>query len=184
MNFFGLHSYCQNIEYCEPLVWVGLKSAVLSNGSISSSSAYPAAWQTSLRQPMWGYHAVNASALPFGAAALFDRDCYGSSDINDHVPAACPHPEVQGSLRFCLTQQLSNEDEAAASQVFERVGSMLNHTFSYARALGIKTALGIGNGPVLQSWWPYQHRCRASSSTLLKLFRQQRLGGPTLPGDF
>lgn len=77
-NRIGFHTYPYSPNagtgVNEPAVWVGLKDQVNPDGTVSS--AYTTSWANTLRAE-WGYEPINTSAYPFGAASMFDADCFG-----------------------------------------------------------------------------------------------------------
>ena len=66
----------------------------------------------------------NTSTFPFGAADLFDRECYGS---NVQSAESCPWPK---------TPEQSNA-------VFDNTGKLLSDAFTHAHSVGVK----VGH------WW-------------------------------
>jgi len=124
MNFMGIHGYPETdlwwFPHAEPLVWMGLKSDFDERGNVKYS--YPSTYANALRTGYWGYKAKKTSDFNFGAAELFEDDVW-SPDV---MKGYCPWPK---------TEQGYNE-------VFNRMGSMLNDSFSFARSLGVKTCIG------------------------------------------
>ncbi|HIJ73769.1 MAG TPA: hypothetical protein HPP83_06675 [Candidatus Hydrogenedentes bacterium] len=116
MNFFGLHTY-PNIE---PTVWTGLAEDVGPDGSVKVS--YSTRYFSTAMDLGWGFAKRPTSDYACGAAALFDRDDYGS----DVMCGLTPQPS---------TPEGNNE-------VFNRTGAMFRDVFTLARKLGVKTCVG------------------------------------------
>lgn len=119
MNFFGLHTYPESGVGPEPLTWIGLPADVLPDGRVAFS--YPARHFTTLNGT-WGYAPMKTGDYCYGAAAMFERDDYGT----DYMRGMAPWPS---------TPEDSNE-------LFRRVGELLRGAFTFAGRLGIKTCLG------------------------------------------
>jgi hypothetical protein len=123
-NFIGLHTY----TYHGITNWAGPADAVLPNGS-TTSSPLACRWATA----GGGTHFVGKQTKPFptskyfwGAAALFDTDCFsGNADVV--TAAACP----------------AATDPEEANAAFERAGRFQAKVFGTARSLGVTTATGI-----------------------------------------
>lgn len=120
-NLIGFHTY----PLREPAVWVGLQKDVLPGGNVTGGS-YPTRWATTLEEgKAWGYNAFNTSGMGFGAAQIFEHDCFGHPSVSGN-PALCPSPKTP----------------AANDELFNRVGMLWQRSFRHAKALGIQTVLG------------------------------------------
>lgn len=131
MNFIGLHCYPDVPWGPEPSVWMGLPEDVNHDGTVKFS--YPASYHTTERlngygedagstKRWWGYSSLATTNFTAGASQLFNADNYGATCLGD-------------VLYRDLTPDTSN-------QLFNRVGKLFNDVFTYAKNLGIKTALG------------------------------------------
>lgn len=120
MNFFGLHTYPEDRPNAEPAVWIGAPGDVNADGSVAF--AYPASWYNTLLPVNWGLQPKKTSQYACGAAALYDRDDYGS----DVMRELTPRPEKQKDML----------------KLFARVGDQFADAFTLARALGVKTCMG------------------------------------------
>ena len=95
LNFVGFHTYLLFSQgIAEPAVWVGTKSGFnATSGAVHPSAAYETTWYstedcfkgtpwpgntTQIRATVPGQSSVPTSAFCCGAAALFERSCYGS----------------------------------------------------------------------------------------------------------
>lgn len=124
MNFIGLHTYPEFLPFegyhkAEPTVWIGQKSDVNTDGTVKRG--YPVLHANTL-DSTWGYHPKKTSDFSFGAAQLFESDTYGP----DYMKSLSPWPHT----------------DAENKTIFNQVGSLLNHSFSLAKRLGVKTCLG------------------------------------------
>lgn len=120
MNFFGLHTYPEDRPAAEPTVWIGRPSDIASDGSVTF--AYSAIWYNTALPVGWGFQAKKTSDYACGAAALYDRDDYGSEVMR----GLTPRPETPEQ---CI-------------EVFARAGATFEDCFTFARTLGIKTCIG------------------------------------------
>jgi hypothetical protein len=134
-NFIGLHSY----NFNELTNWIGPASAVLPNGSVAG--AVPGA---SFATAGGGTHFVGPKTTPFptssyyfGAAALFDTDCFCGNAEVVHGDA-CP---IAATSEF-------------AARAFDRAGAFQAEVFKLARSLGIHTATGVELPVVPVAAWP------------------------------
>ncbi len=118
MNFFGLHAYPEGGVGPEPLIWIGLKENVNSDGTVKT--AYHSRHFTTVNGT-WGYKALKTSDYTFDADQLFSRDDFGSDYMKNRAPWPAPADEAQ---------------------LFNDMGAFLNDVFSFAGKLGIKTCLG------------------------------------------
>eukprot|EP01043_Picozoa_sp_COSAG02_P026969 COSAG02_NODE_1569_length_11894_cov_51.145994_9_plen_1216_part_00 len=136
-NFIGLHTY----NFNELTNWIGPVSNVLPNGSVTAAT--PGA---SFATSGGGTHFVGPTTTPFptssyffGAAALFDTDCFcGNAEVV--FDDACP---------------VATTAESAA-KAFDRAGAFQAKVFGLARSLGVTTATGV-ELPVAVSdskYWP------------------------------
>ena len=120
MNFLGLHTYPEDRPAAEPTTWIGMPEDVNEDGSVKK--AYPAIYYNTALAVGWGFQPKPTSQYACGAAALFDRDDYGSEIMCD----LSPKPETDEN---CV-------------EVFRRTGAMFKEVFSMARDLGVKTCIG------------------------------------------
>ncbi|MCX5771255.1 MAG: hypothetical protein NTZ09_13445, partial [Candidatus Hydrogenedentes bacterium] len=120
MNFFGLHTYPEDRPAAEPTVWIGMPEHSNPDGSVNAS--YPALYYNTAMTAGWGFIAKKTSDYNMGAAALYDRDGYGSDVMRGFEPRAETDPD--------------------ANALFDRAGAMFREAFDHARALGIKTCVG------------------------------------------
>ena len=123
-NFIGLHTY----NFNELTNWIGPASAVLPNGSVTAAT--PGA---SFATSGGGTHFVGPKTAPFptssyyfGAAALFDTDCFCGNAEVVHGDA-CPVAATAES----------------AAKAFDRAGRFQAKVFALARSLGVTTATGV-----------------------------------------
>ena len=130
-NWIGMHSYPCGYSYPEPGVWIdpsgGESADILPSGNITPTAGGPqqcaASWAATNR-PSWGARALNTSSLKFGAALLFERDCFTNRELT--AVGVCGVP----------TDSTSN---AAAHNA---VANLYKNVFSFAARLGVSTALG------------------------------------------
>jgi len=120
MNFFALHTYPQGWAGPEPGVWIGTADQVKPDGQVKSS--YPSRHMTT-NSDQWGYEVKNTGDYLFGASQIFERNDYGP----DYMVGVNPWKEAS---------------EQTQNKLFNDVGQMFNDTFTFARALGIKTCIG------------------------------------------
>ena len=120
MNFFGLHTYPEDRPSAEPGVWIGQKEDILPGGK--PAFAYPAIWYNTVLAVNWGYQPKKTGDYACGAAALFDRDDFGSEIMR----GLTPRPD---SPEQCV-------------EVFDRAGTLFRDAFAFAHSLGIKTCIG------------------------------------------
>ena len=127
MNFFGLHTYPEGSVGPEPLIWIGLKEDVSSDGKVET--AYHSRHFTT-KSGTWGYQPIKSSEFTYDSGQLFDRDDFGAEYMRNRTP--WPDPEDEG-------------------QLFNDMGMILNDVFSYAHNLGVKTCIGTEIPLVLPS---------------------------------
>ena len=122
MNFIGLHTYPEGPVGPEPTVWIGPRGAYDERGRVAT--AYPASYQTTGRSGRywWSYAPLRTSDFVGGAAALYERDDFGS--------------EVMRGEGF------ADQTPAGSAAVFNRTAEMLGAAFAEARRLGVQTCLG------------------------------------------
>lgn len=124
-NVLAFHTY----PLVEPAVWVGLNSSILPGGNVTAESAYPTRWATTLEvadgQTTWGYAPLNTSDMGYGAAQLYEHDCFGHETVSGD-PTLCPLPATP----------------ADAAELFNRVGLFWQRVFKHSHALGIQNVLG------------------------------------------
>ncbi len=129
MNFIGLHTYPEGPVGPEPTVWIGPSDELGSQGKVTVS--YPSRhFVTRNVTSAWGYQPQKTSSYAFGAAALFSRDNYGAS----YMEGTYPWPEM---------------NQAESNGLFDRFGSLLHESFSFAHTLGIHTCVGTETPLVL-----------------------------------
>jgi len=122
MNFIGLHTYPEGGVGPEPAVWIGRPGDVGPDGEVVFG--YPSRhFVTGNVTGAWGYRPTNTSAYKFGAAQFFDTDVYGAEYMDG-------------------THPWTKMDSQAAGRLFDRFGSLLNDSFTFARKMGIKTCIG------------------------------------------
>ena len=122
MNFIGLHTYPDSTVGPEPSVWIGLPGQSDDSGQVGA--AYPASYQTTGRsgKPWWTYAPMRTSDFVGGAAALYDRDDFGSDVMRD--------------------EGYEQQTPAGSALVFNRTAKMLGTAFAEARRLGVLTCIG------------------------------------------
>eukprot|EP01006_Ploeotia_vitrea_P019533 TRINITY_DN51745_c0_g1_i1.p1 TRINITY_DN51745_c0_g1~~TRINITY_DN51745_c0_g1_i1.p1 ORF type:complete len:827 (-),score=79.76 TRINITY_DN51745_c0_g1_i1:164-2449(-) len=124
MNFIGIHTYPT-----EPAVWIGLPSWINKDGTVKQS--YSTTWLTTIRDTdEWGYQSKATSNYTVGSGVMFDADCFGT-------------PAMTGGPKGFCYPKTPQEDNI----VFNRVGQLWNDTFSWAKKVGVKTAIGT-NTPI------------------------------------
>ena len=131
-NWLGMHSYPCGYAFPEPGVWLdaaagGNGAGILPSGNLTPAAGAPpqcaASWAATLR-PSWGLRALNTSSLKFGAAALFERDCFTNRELT--AAGVCGVPA----------------DGAANAAAHNAVGGLYKSVFAFAARLGVATALG------------------------------------------
>ena len=120
MNFIGFHTYPEGQPNAEPTVWIGRPEDVHEDGAVGHG--YPATYYNTVLPSAWGYAPKATGAYPAGAAALYDRDDFGSEIMR----GLTPRPETPEE---CI-------------EVFNRTGAMFRDAFTFARFLGVKTCIG------------------------------------------
>ena len=122
MNFIGFHCYPEGGVGPEPLVWIGQAADIGEGPGVRFS--YPARhFLSSNVTGSWGYRPMKTSDYAFGADQLFEVDDYGA----DYMQGYSPWTEM-------------NVDQA--NKLFENMGRVLDEAFTFARHLGIATAVG------------------------------------------
>lgn len=118
-TMFAMHTYPVN-NAVEPLVWVGLKKDLNSDGTVTRG--YYAWWQHSGEvNDWWSPIPMNTSQYHLGAGQLFNDDCYSPS-----MSCSKFWPQAKNS-----------------SEVFDAAGPFINASFFFARKnFGIKTCVG------------------------------------------
>jgi len=127
LNFFGLHHYPErgeprSLEGPEPHIWIGHKKDLNLDGTIKDAGAYAASWASTFRTPKnsWSGTPIKTTGFTDGAGKLFAYDEMASDAIGHQAPTT----------------------PAEKAAVFNNVGHLLHDSFTHARALGIKTAIG------------------------------------------
>ena len=129
MNFFGLHLYPErgtpsnsDIEGPEPHVWIGHKDDVNSDGTIKDSGAYTSYWASTYRPSVnsWSNSLIQTNDFTAGADKIFPYNEMASDAIGFNLP-------------------ITASQKAA---VFNNVGQLFKNSFTHAKNLGIKTAIG------------------------------------------
>jgi hypothetical protein len=122
MNIIALHCYPLGALGPEPLVWIGLKDDINPNGTVKVADK--TGWHTTNRYAKYGlYWPTKTSNFHNGAAQLFAADDYGPDTM---TAEQMPFPKT-------------NED---ACEIFNNVGGMLNDLFTYAKTVGVHSAIG------------------------------------------
>jgi hypothetical protein len=119
MNFIGFHTYPEGTVGPEPLVWIGLKEDLNSDGTVKFS--YPSRHFTTANST-WGYTAKKTDSYYFNDGQLFEKSDYGTG----YMEGMTPWPE---------TLQKNNE-------LFNLTSKFFNEVFTYAHTFGIKTCVG------------------------------------------
>ena len=126
MNFWGFHTYPFLSAGPEPSVWVGTVGDFdAASGNVTLAGAYVSSWYLTQHFPrgnLPGEVSRPTSSYAAGAAALFDRNCYGS-------PA-------QAAECWPTTP-------AASAAVLNNAAALLESAFSWAARMGVATCLGI-----------------------------------------
>ena len=120
MNFMGLHTYpsWNSSSGPEANVWIGLPEDVDAQGNVRSG--YEAGVVTTRRG--WKVAPYRTSQYASGASLLFEGDDYGPDFLLDY-------------LDWPKTSE-------AGAETFNRYGDFQQKAFTFARRLGIKTAVG------------------------------------------
>lgn len=122
MNFFGLHAYPEGGVGPEPLVWIGPKKDINSDGTVKAS--YPARhFTTNNITGAWGCEKTNTGDYTSGADEIFEIDDYCA----DYMVGINPWTTASA---------------ARQNKLFDDMGVFLRDIFSYARSLGIQTCIG------------------------------------------
>jgi hypothetical protein len=127
MNFIGFHNY----PHPEPMIWIGLKSDINSDGSVKT--AYPARHFHTMENG-WGYAAKSTSDYSFGAADWYPKDVYGPVYM-DNRTSSHPTSHEDGLLPPLADEQLM-------ADLFNDAGKFFGEAFTYAHKMGVKVALG------------------------------------------
>lgn len=106
----------------EPTTWIGLAQNVNADGTVNY--AYPSSW-SSTQRATWGYTPANTSSFAFGAAGMYEHECFGHP-LQSGNPSLCPLPVTQPD----------------AVELFNAVGAMWQDTFAFAHAVGVQNFLG------------------------------------------
>lgn len=121
MNFIGLHTYPEGRPNAEPTVWIGPPNDI--GDGVHVQHSYPACYFSTLRSGWnWGYGARETSDYFYGAATLFDRDCFGS----DLLKGRCPQPDTA----------------AKCNALFADTAAVLSEAFRFGRRLGVQSCVG------------------------------------------
>lgn len=124
MNFIGFHTYPEKNpfggwEKAEPISWIGTKNDVNANGTVKT--AYPVL-HANTNDSTWAYMPKPTSDFNFGASQIFETDTYGTAYMQN--TSQWPHTEKE------------NID------IFNRMGNILQSSFSLANELSVKTCIG------------------------------------------
>ena len=126
MNQWGFHTYPFGGAGPEPSVWVGVAGGFDAvSGNVTEDGAYVSSWYLTQHFPrgnLPGEVSRPTSSYAAGAAALFDRDCYGSA-----AQAAECWPSTP----------------AASAAVLNDAAALLESAFSWAARVGVASCLGI-----------------------------------------
>ena len=127
MNFFGLHLYTErgdpnSLDGPEPHLWIGHKDDVNLDGTIKEAAAYQAHWASTYRTEAnsWSGTPLKTTDFTNGADKLFAYNEMASDAMG------FKHPRTNGEQ----------------ATVINNVGFLLQKSFSHARQLGVKTAIG------------------------------------------
>jgi len=121
MNFAAFHCYPEGGVGPEPLVWIGLKEDMDTQGKVNH--AYPTHWaNTANPKATWGYAQMNTSDFAAGAGLLFAEESYGPKVTRGYRPKPTT---LEGSIT-----------------VFERAANMLRGTYGHAHDLGLRICIG------------------------------------------
>jgi hypothetical protein len=126
-NWMGMHDYANDYPFPEPGVAVlVVGSGLLPGGNLSAGGvAYTGTWAASERAS-WGLDGAPTGGYAYGAAALYDWDCYANRAVAGGDAVLCPSPT----------------DASGAAETFNRVGALYASAFALAARLNISTALG------------------------------------------
>lgn len=124
MNFIGFHTYPDSkftgYYKPEPLVWIGTKDHFdTTNGIVNAASPV---MHFNTNDSTFDYYPQKTSDFSFGASQLFETDNYGADYMKNR--SKWPHTAEE------------NID------IVNKSGTILQHAFSWANSLGIKTCLG------------------------------------------
>ncbi|WP_343670050.1 alpha-glucuronidase family glycosyl hydrolase [Chitinophaga sp.] len=124
MNFIGFHTYPDSkftgYYKPEPLVWIGTKEHFDSvTGKVTTASPV---MHFNTNDSTFDYYPKNTSDFSFGAAQLFETGNYGADYMKNR--SKWPHTQEE------------NID------IVNQSGTILQHAFSWANSLGVKTCLG------------------------------------------
>lgn len=132
-NFIGMHTYPETpnapgARTAEPLVWIGRKEDCCQPQKITSS--YPVQ-HFKTNGNSWHYPSVRTGDYPFGMGNIFEKDCYGAD-------------YMAGYEEEVYTDEVSDKNLPSDkyNHLFQEYGSLLNHTFTYAHKLEVKTCIG------------------------------------------
>lgn len=127
MNFFGLHLYTEkgdpnSLDGPEPHLWIGHKDDVNLDGTIKEEGAYEAHWASTYRtkENSWSGTPIKTTGFSNGADKLFAYDEMASDAMG------FTHPTTQSEK----------------AEVINNVGFLLQKSFTHARQMGVKTAIG------------------------------------------
>ena len=150
-NWVGMHDYANDYPFPEPGVAVLLDtSGLAADGNLSAGGvAYTGTWAASERAA-WGLDGAPTGSYAYGAAALYDWDCFANRAVAGGDASLCPTPA----------------DPSGVAETFNRVGALYASAFALAARLNVSTALGTeiplslpppGNGSdalvPLYVWW-------------------------------
>lgn len=126
-NWIGMHDYANDYAFPEAGVAVLSSAAgLLPSGNLSAGGvAYTGTWAASER-PSWGLDGASTASYAFGAAAVYDWDCFANRAGAGGDTTLCPSPS----------------SAAGVAETFNRIGALYASAFSFAAELGISTALG------------------------------------------
>jgi hypothetical protein len=126
-NWIGMHDYANDYPFPEPGVAVlSDASGLLPDGNLSVGGvAYTGTWAANERAA-WGLDGMPTAGYAYGAATLFDWDCYANRGVAGGDAALCPSPV----------------DSAGVALTFNRVGALYASVFAFAAQLNVSTALG------------------------------------------
>ena len=124
MNFIGFHTYPESEPHsgwnrAEPNVWIGTKDEFNPNGTVNT--AYPVL-HANTGTCSWDYYPVRTSDYSFGASQLFDTDVFGTDFMKNK--SEWPHSDAENI------------------EIVNSMGKILNHSFTWAKDLGVKTCIG------------------------------------------
>lgn len=127
MNFFGLHLYVEkgdpkSLDGPEPHLWIGHKNDVNTDGTIKEQGAYESHWASTYRttENSWSGTPIKTTDFSNGANKLFAYDEMAS--------------DAKG-FAYPITQ-------SEKAEVINNVGFLLQKSFTHARQIGVKTAIG------------------------------------------